>query len=188
MAKPVDLKLNLLVLRAQAGDELAFKDLYQRFCEGSLRFLQSIVKGEEAEDLNQEVWISVYQRIASLSNAAGFKIWLFQITRNKALDNYRNSKRMKEFHDMLKLEAEEISEYEESDFQMQNNDLLQEALLKISPIRREAIVLNYFEGMDYQEISLIMGCSVGTVRSRIHHAKKKIKEILNSNIYNYEQS
>lgn len=182
MGKPVDLKLNFLVLRSQVGNEQAFKQLYQQFSSGTLRYLQSFVNGEEAQDLNQEIWLIVYHRIASLTNADRFRTWLFQITRNKALDNFRTTKRMNEFYEVLKKDTQQTTDNEKDDFQIENNHLLKEALKEISYTHREVVILNFFEGMDYQEISLILGCSVGTVRSRIHNAKNNIKKLITAKI------
>jgi len=179
IVKPLDLKLNLLVLRAQVGDEEAFKELHFKYSISTLRLLQSYMNGTEAQDLNQEVWLKVYLRIASLTNTAGFKTWLFQITRNMALDNFRASKRINEFFDMLKSESEYNGDIDENDFLIGNFQLLEEAVEELSPKLREAIVLKYFEGMDMQEISLIMGCSLGTVKSRLHNAKNVIKKLYN---------
>lgn len=182
MLKPLDLKLNLLVLGAQVGDEEAFKKLHMQFSRSTLRILQSYVNIEEAQDINQEVWLKVYQRISSLSNTAGFKTWLFQIARNQVLDHFRSSKRMNEFHDMIKADTEQFKDTVKDDYQIDNKQILEQALLKLSSKLREALVLNYFEGMDYHEISLIMGCSVGTVKSRIHNAKCTIKKFYNDKI------
>lgn len=139
-----------------------------------------MVKGDEADDLNQEVWIKVYKRISTVTDGARFKTWLFQMTRNKALDFFRGAKRMEELKELLRPESEPFETAEENDFRDEEKILVQQALNEISPVMREALVLNFYEGMDYQEIALITGCSVGTVRSRLHHAKNSIKQIINS--------
>ncbi len=178
MNKPTDLKVYFLVLRAQLGNDQAFHQLYHRFASGTMRFLQSLVKSDEAQDLNQELWLTVYKRIASLSDANRFKTWLFQVARNKALDYFRQSKRLAEFHEILKEDTEESFNPEKDDIAFENKQTLELALMSVPIKQREAIVLNYLEGMDYDEISMIVGCSLGTVKSRIHNAKLKIKELI----------
>lgn len=176
--KSVELKLYFLIMRVQVGDAQAFQELYQLFHKSSLRFLQNLVKGEEAQDLNQELWLTIYKQVAGLAEPRRFKTWLFQIARNKAMDYFRSSKRLNEFHDMLASDSEALVSVPSIDFEPDNNAKLQLALTKVSTKLREALVLNYFEGMDYEEIALITGCSVGTVKSRIHNAKSKIKELI----------
>ena len=176
-----DLKLHFLVLRCQVGDERAFRDLYTQFREKTGRYLHSIINETVAEDLNQEVWLTVYNRIGTLYNVNGFRTWLFQMTRNRALDYFRSSKRLAEFQDVL--ESELTIDQPEIDtvfFEKEDYSYLKASIQKLAFKHREVLELNFFEGMDYEEISLIIGCSVGTVKSRIHNAKSKLKNLLNT--------
>lgn len=173
------LKLHLLVLRCQVGDMTAFRQLYQMFNGRTLGFLKSFVKGPEAEDLNQELWLTVYQRVATLTNANGFRTWLFQCARNKALDYLRSNSRLRAFREALEsvMETEEIIDWDTlREFDV--GGALSKGLEQLSAIHREVLVLNYLEGMDYEEIALITGCSSGTVKSRIHHAKSNLKKLM----------
>ncbi|OEJ99704.1 RNA polymerase sigma factor [Roseivirga misakiensis] len=180
-SKPTDLKLYFLVMRAQVGDGSAFQELFERFNQSTLRFLQNLVKGEQAEDLNQELWLTIYKRIASLSDPKRFKTWLFQIARNKALDYFRSSKRDSEFQELMS-KTSETNDSANEDIEIQNSEMVHEALHQLSAKLREALTLNFIEGMDYDEIALITGCSLGTVKSRIHNGKQKIKALLETKI------
>lgn len=180
--KPVDLKLYFLVMRVQVGNDQAFRELYELFNKSSLRFLQNLVKGDEAQDLNQDLWLTIYKQIAGLSEPKRFKTWLFQIARNKALDYFRSAKRMGEFHEMMAHDSEVVINPLDDDLALEKNTLLYEALATLSTKLREAIALNFLEGMDYEEIALITGCSIGTVKSRLHNAKLKIKELIKTKI------
>jgi len=177
-----DLKLKLLILRCQAGNEPAFGELYERFNSGTLVFLKNLTDSEIAQDLNQEVWLKVYRQIATLADARRFKAWLFQIARNKALDYFKRTKRLREFHEMLKSDVESMVEADPSEFEVYKSDVLRVSLDALPPKLREVMVLNFFEGMDYTEIAFIVGCSVGTVKSRIHNGKLKIKKLLETKI------
>ncbi len=181
------LRLHFLVLRAQVGDEAAFGQLYHSYVERTLRFLMSFVPQHEAEDLNQELWLTVYRRISSLVNVDGFKTWLFQAARNRALDELRNRKRTDLLYELISTEVETVQESGFEPFKLSEPGFqLQQALDQLSGPHRESIVLNFMEGMDYQEIALISACSVGTVKSRIHNAKKHLKDIYKSKIQNHE--
>ena len=87
-----DRLLYLLVLRCQAGDEAAFGQLLTSFGSRTLAHLRTLV-GDEAEDVQQEVWLAVYRRIGSLANPGGFRTWLFQTTRHRAIDYLRARRR-----------------------------------------------------------------------------------------------
>lgn len=176
----VRLKVNLLVMRCQVGDHQAFKELYNLFGSLTLRLLQSYIKNEEASDLNQEVWLTIYQRISSLNETDRFKYWLYQVTRNKAIDYYRKNKRTDYFDESTYL-VNQLSDLNEDARDLINHKRIHLARKNLSPKLNEVIELYYFHGMDYKEVSLIVGCSMGTVKSRIHSAKNKIREWLTKN-------
>lgn len=184
----LNLKIHFLVLRCQVGDHQAFRELYTEFHQKTLRFLKSLVKSEEAFDLNQEVWISVYQRIASLDDVSRFKYWLFQITRNKAMDYLRKNKRLDYFDELIHITSPKSSTLDDGDSDLINHKRINKARESLSPKLNEVVELYYFQGMDYEEVALIVGCSIGTVKSRMHNAKNKIKELLNKNYEYHEKS
>ncbi|MCE7991596.1 MAG: RNA polymerase sigma factor [Roseivirga sp.] len=177
------LRQHLLILRCQVGEVSAFRELYAMFAGRTLRFLKSFVSAPVAEDLNQELWLNVYRRIASLTNADGFMTWLFQAARNKALDYLRSTNRFDAFYETFKAEAEPPvtkATFELPESEM--NGYLKEGLEHLSNTHREVLVLHFLEGMDYEEIALISGCSLGTVKSRAHNAKLKLKNFINTKI------
>jgi RNA polymerase sigma-70 factor, ECF subfamily len=172
------------VLRCQAGDEDAFRQLYSKYKSRTFAFLKGLVKGVEAEDLNQEVWLTVYRRIASLTNANGFRMWLFQVARNRALDYFRQNKKLHELQEANEVAPEEREEeqpFDDGDDQ-ELKIRLRVCLEKLSQRHKEVLILSFLEGMDYEEIGLITGCSLGTVKSRMHHAKMKLKYLINIKI------
>ena len=175
----------LLVLRCQAGDDDAFSDLYDRFGPRSLRYLEGLLEPEEAADAHQEVWLSVFRRISGLNNPRAFKTWLYQITRHRALDALRREKRRSEVLSVLNGEEEGVAPgMDEPHPEVQvlealgGNPALEAGLGKLAASHREVLLLRYWEEMSYAEVALIVGCSVGTVRSRLHHAKRNLKEAL----------
>lgn len=170
----------ILVLRCQAGDDNAFEQLYDLYNNKTMRFLKSWLNEEAARDINQEVWLSVYLNIAELMHPESFRTWLYRITRFAAIDCLRTKQRQIEFIETFvnemsnkfhgKISHEEIEEIVSFD--------LSEIIEMLSPHHREVIILKYWEGMSYEEIALIVGSPIGTIRSRIHHAKQKIKEFI----------
>ena len=172
------ISLHLVVLRCQAGDEQAFASLLETFGERTLRYLRGLV-GDDADDVQQEVWLTVYRSVSALSNPGAFRTWLFQTTRHRALDYLRRRKRERE---LLEDVASEISVAEaaesEASFGALDETSLERALMAIPPPQREVVLLRYRDDLSYQEIAMIVGIPLGTVRTRLHHAKRRLEELL----------
>lgn len=169
----------LLVLRCQAGDEGAFSDLFDRFSHRTLRYLEGLLGADAAADAQQEIWMTVYRGISRLTNPGAFRTWLYQITRHRAIDILRKEKRESELLAALGNEEPEPSE-EPPDLALEPRDRrsLEAALAGLSAAHQEVLLLRFWEEMSYGDIALISGCSVGTVRSRLHHAKRRLRDAL----------
>ena len=181
--RPVEahaLSLHLLVLRCQAGDERAFAQLMDTFGSRTLAYLRGLV-GEDADDVQQDVWLSVYRGLRGLANPGAFRTWLFQTTRHRAVDFLRRRRREQE---LLEDVASEIvvdggasvgDDDSPGEFDASQLDA---ALMAIPPPQREVVLLRYRDDLSYNEIALVVGCPVGTVRTRLHHAKRRLQELL----------
>ena len=169
-------RLFLLVLRCQAGDETAFSRLMEWFGARTLAHLRGLL-GDDADDVQQEVWLAVYMRIGALSNPRAFRTWLFQTTRHRAIDFLRSRKRERE---LLEEAAREIDFANAPDEGIGGLDQssVAAALKDLSPAQREVLLLRYEEDMTYAQIAVIVGCSIGTVRSRLHHAKLRLQDAI----------
>lgn len=169
-------RLFLLVLRCQAGDETAFSRLMEWFGARTLAHLRGLL-GDDADDVQQEVWLAVYMRIGALSNPRAFRTWLFQTTRHRAIDFLRSRKRERE---LLEEAAREIDFANAPDEGIGglNQSSVAAALNDLSPPQREVLLLRYEEDMTYAQIAVIVGCSIGTVRSRLHHAKLRLQDAI----------
>jgi RNA polymerase sigma-70 factor (ECF subfamily) len=171
------LSLHLLVLRCQAGDEKAFARLMQEFGEKTLRYLRGLV-GDDADDVQQEVWLSVYRGIGGLANPGAFRTWLFRTTRHRAVDFLRKRRRERELVDDVARESIDADETGPDLLSGVDGALLESALKAIPPPQREVVLLRYRDDMSYTEIALVVGCPVGTVRTRLHHAKRRLQDLL----------
>ncbi len=176
----------LLVLRCQAGDDGAFSDLFDRFSHRSLRYLEGLLGSDAAADAQQEVWLTVYRGISRLTNPGAFRTWLYQITRHRAIDVLRKEKResellaavMNEDPVSWKEPANSLEEPANSLLESWDRRSLEAGLAQLSTPHREVLLLRFWEEMSYGDIALISGCSVGTVRSRLHHAKRRLRDAL----------
>jgi RNA polymerase sigma-70 factor, ECF subfamily len=166
------LRLHLLVLRCQAGDETAFTILFSQFSPRTLAYLQGLV-GDDADDVQQEVWLAVYRNLGTLANPGAFRTWLFQTTRHRALDLLRKRRRSVEAAD----EREAVGGTGAGDDALDGIEL--EAVAARLPAgQREVLLLRYGNDLSYGEIALVTGCPVGTVKSRLFAAHRAVRAII----------
>jgi RNA polymerase sigma-70 factor (ECF subfamily) len=166
----------LLVLRCQTGNDEAFRELVGRFGPRLHYFLLKLLaRPDRAEDLAQEIWLEVLRQLPRLKDAAAFTTWLYRIAHGKAmLEARRNSREPTITTDVECLAQAE----EEATFSPEQAAQIHAALNQLDPTQREALVLRFLEGLSYEEIGEIVDCPVGTVRSRIHYAKARLRQLL----------
>jgi RNA polymerase sigma-70 factor (ECF subfamily) len=168
------LELPLLVLRAQAGDAGAFRSLFDRFGPRTLAYLRGLAD-DDGEDLQQEVWLTVYRRLGGLADPGAFVGWLFRVTRYRAIDFLRQRRRAHEFFaEGVDVEAQPDPGGAEAPVDRESVPGL---LRHLSLPHREVVILRYLDELSYAEIATILGCSVGTVRSRLHYARQRLEAI-----------
>jgi len=168
----------LLVLRCQTGDDDAYRELVTRFNPRLCYFLRKLSpRPDRADDLAQEVWIDVLRQLPRLKDAGAFTTWLYRIAHGKAmLEGRRNGRAPATTH-----EVEHLTQDEEATFSPEDAALIHAAMDQLEPVHREVIVLRFLEELGYEEISQIIDCPLGTVRSRIHYAKSRLQKLLKHN-------
>lgn len=181
---------HLTVLRCQAGDANAFARLYRKYQGGVRAYLSRFVGPDSAEDALQEVWVTVYRRIAQLTDPGRFRVWLFRIARSRAFDALRREKRRQALRHAVAWEASEEVERPDVGTALwgASDRAVEAAMAHLSPEHREVLQLRFFEDLEYAEIAAVVGCPVGTIRSRLHHAKAVIREVLDRSELNPEGS
>lgn len=180
------LKTTFLVLRCQTGDEDAFRRLYGFYSERTLRYLTSVVGFDLAKDVQQEAWISVFRKIKGLDNPKRFKPWLYRIVRHSGIDHLRRLQREDRLFDHPDAGSEKFeAKAEDSTSVDLNLDAIQDAVAKLSPIHQEVVVLRYWEEFTYAEVALVTGIPIGSVRSRLYHAKAHLKKLFETEIDPY---
>ncbi len=172
-----ELRLHFLVLRCQAGDEQAFGQLIDWFADRTLRYLEGLV-GPDAEDVQQDVWLAVYRGIRALHDPRAFRTWLFRTTRHHAIDFLRRRKRELRLLELAAVETAEPDEPEEDSDMLIDREVLHAAIEGLSPAQREVLLLRFRDDLSYAEIASVVGCPIGTVRTRLHHAKRKLYQLL----------
>jgi RNA polymerase sigma-70 factor (ECF subfamily) len=177
-ANPDALRLSFAVLRCQAGDQEAFAQLHRWFGGRTLGYLRGLL-GDDAEDVQQEVWLGVYRHLADLADARAFRTWLFRVTRHRAIDQLRRQRRERE----LFVDAEDVALVAgpaQGDIEPPEFAVPDELLARLPPLQREAFLLRYRDDLSYAEIALVVGCSVGTVRSRLFYARQRLERLIST--------
>jgi RNA polymerase sigma-70 factor (ECF subfamily) len=177
-----------LVRAAQKGDTTAFEELVARHRDKIYARAFSMMRNEEeAIDLSQEAWVKGWQRLAQFQGESSFGTWLTRIVINLCLDQLRKHKR----HRTESIEAmdEESGGVERQmpvitvnpTAGLERDELRQridKALSQLSHEHRTVLVLHEFEEMEYKQIAKTMGCSIGTVMSRLFYARRKMAALL----------
>lgn len=170
-----------IALRCQAGDKSAFEDLVA-LMERPLLYYATKLTGdaETALDLLQEVWIKAFRGIHGLKDPGSMRPWLYRITHGLAVDRIRqyvSRQRVEEVHVAGSQGAADPS------FSADDAAAIHEALNGLAPKHRDVLVLYFLEDFSLAEIAMVVRCSEGTVKSRIHYAKRAMKEILTGGGY-----
>jgi RNA polymerase sigma-70 factor (ECF subfamily) len=184
-ASPVDAKL---VNRCLQGDQDAWETIV-RSLAGRIFGLSYRYTGrkEEAEDLTQEIFIRIYQTLASFRAETGnFMSWALKVSRNLIIDHYRQTRRFQQLGGSAELESMNIADQgqpsaQRSVEQAEASRILRNALRLLSPETKEAIILRDLEGMGYHEMAEVLGVPEGTVKSRINRGRLALARSLSRN-------
>lgn len=184
-----------LVRRAKRGDYRAFDLLVLKYQSRLVSIAFKYVKEIQlAEDISQEAFIKAYKAIDSFREESAFYTWLYRITSNTAKNYLISKKRKKELLETEVLSSEEMdifdipggSSPEEILEANYLRELIFESLSNLPEDIRTAVSLREFDGLSYEEISEVLDCPIGTVRSRIFRGREiiqeKISPLLNSNV------
>jgi RNA polymerase sigma-70 factor (ECF subfamily) len=178
-----------LILRLQRGDEWAFQLLVRRFRKKIFSVAYGItLDREESQDIVQEVFLQAYRSIGGFRGDSSLATWLHRITVNRCLNWKRRwARRFKWMHvstdstdgDTPALEIESpLPTPEARVADTQTRQQIDNALKTLPEQIRTVFVLRELEGLSYEQIADVTGIKLGTVRSRLFHARKRLKEIL----------
>jgi RNA polymerase sigma-70 factor (ECF subfamily) len=178
MAEPFDqFYWDLTVIRCQLGDRSAFEELIAHYQPRLSRFLGTLLVDRTGlDDVAQEVWIDVFRDVPKLAEPRAFLAWLYRIARNRALQSLRRRRRSP-----APLDVEDVADPEESSIDLGSDqaEALQKAMNQLHPEHRAVVVMRYVDELSYSEIATVTGCPLGTVKSRLHNAKRMLRDILN---------
>ncbi len=167
-----------LVLKFQAGQEGAFGDLVRRHMKDAYSFaLRLCGDPQEAEEVSQEGFVQAYRALGSFRGESAFRSWLFRILINLHRDRHRRRRR-EETRLAVVREEEERKRAPEEGQDLRAAELAEAVKnrLQVLPDRqREVLVLHVYRGMDYREISAVLGCSYEDVKMNLSLARKRLR-------------
>jgi len=178
-------KDEILVQRSKNGDKEAFDILVQRYRASLFRFVyHSLHNKEDAEDIAQEAFVRAYLSLSQLKDNSLFRTWLFKI----ALNLIRDSKRVEKRNPTVSLDSyiegddtHKESEGDNVEALEDDSELLVRLRKEVASLPnelREVIILRDLQGFTYEEIAKMVGCPLGTVKSRLFYARKILRERL----------
>jgi RNA polymerase sigma-70 factor, ECF subfamily len=168
----------VLVVRCQIGDRAALEELVAQ-CQPRLRaFLHKMLGDRQAiDDVAQDVWADVFRDLRKLNDTGAFVPWFYAIARNRTFRLLRDRGNAKNLATIDEQQLADDSD-DEPDFTAEDAQAVHTGMDRLVPEHREVLFLRFMEEMSYQEIAAVVGAPVGTVRSRIHNAKRTLREIL----------
>ena len=131
----------------------------------------------QAADLVHETMMAVWKNAHKFEGRSSLKSWVFTIARNKSIDSNRKNARLSYTDEVPDMASEDIST-EDKIYAAQNAKGLRQALEQLSDNHRRVLHLSFFQDLKYDEIAEIENCPVGTVKTRIMHAKKNLLSIM----------
>lgn len=169
------------IKRIQAGDRTAFEallDAYEtRVYRLALRFTGN---ASEAEDVTQEVFLAVYRGLGNFRGDSALGTWIYRVAMNHCLE-YRRKRRL----ETVPYDAEltlAITDWREDPAQAANRGELsakvEAAIASLSPLHRDVVVLHELQGLTYQEVAATLDVPVGTVKSRLSNAFRRLRDLL----------
>jgi RNA polymerase sigma-70 factor (ECF subfamily) len=177
-----------LACAAQKGDMGAFEELVARHRDKIYSRAYSMVRHEDdALELSQEAWVKGWQRVAQFQGEASFATWMTRIVINLCLDYLRKQRRQRaESIEVLQEESGGIERFMPVTVpnpaagleQVELRRRIDRALDQLSAEHRVVLVLHEFEDLGYKEIAGRIGCSIGTVMSRLFYARRRMASLL----------
>lgn len=179
-----------LILKAQKGDNIAFEQLVMRYDRHVLNIAYGYRNNQDdADDIYQEVFLRVHKGLKNFQARSKFSTWLYRITVNVCIEFKRKEKvRQHESIDNICNDEENSISYEstidsglrtdKSTLDNETNSLIQSEVNKLPQQLKMAFTLKYYQGLKIKEISQMMNCTEGTIKSYLFTSSRKLREKL----------
>lgn len=173
--------LAFLLGRIALGDKKAMRAMYMSLGPELHRFIQTRLSDpHEASDILQETMLEVWRQADAFEGRSSARTWIFSIARNKAIDRVR--RRVPTIAEPDETVPDEAPDPYDTLAALDDGAALRTCVEQLTDVQRAVIHLAFFKDLPYSEIAEIEGCSVGTVKTRVHHAKKLLMHCLSSSV------
>jgi len=169
-------EIELLVVRCQRGERSAFEELFQAWEPRLFFYIRRLVKTEEETwGILQEVWLQVLRGVTSLRDPRLLPVWLYKVARNTVMSHHR-----REYARERSIDAHEprVAVDERAPIELDNVDMVQYGLSRLPRGDREVLTLFFLRDLSINEVAEVLDVPAGTVKSRLHKAKKALREAL----------
>jgi RNA polymerase sigma-70 factor, ECF subfamily len=156
----------------QKGDQDAQRRLYDETYQNVYRLMVRMIGIQDASDLTQQVFFQAFRKIAQFSGQSKFSTWLYRVAVNEALQHIRRSKRLQ----AQVLEKEPLDRSPDSYENVDDKDVLEQALGLLDPDLRSTFLLREVEGLSYSEMAEALQIPEGTIGSRLNRARRELKQ------------
>lgn len=177
-----------LIEQLKHGDESAFKVIVEQWQDMVYNTILGIVQNEtEAEDLAQDVFIKVFEKISTFKGDSKFSTWLYRIATTTALDHLRSKKRKKRFGFLQSLggggteEKEQVADFHHPGISLDNKErsaVLFKAIAALPENQKAAYTLHKLEGLSYRDVSEVLNTTVSAVESLMSRANQNLRKQL----------
>jgi len=173
------LQNELIVVRCQLGERPAFEELVERWHVGLWRYVRRMVeRDEQAEEVVQETWLRALRELPRLREPARFAPWFYGIARRVLMDRLRQ----KHAHLIEDTDPEDLAvDIEAPAFDAEDVARLRDGVLRLPLAEREALTLFYLEGLSIHEVAEVVDAPEGTVKSRLHRARRMLRRVIEEN-------
>lgn len=162
-----------IMLRVQAGEVRALGELFDRHHAALLNFfLRNRLPRPASEDLVQDVFVRILKYRATYRPGSRFTTWMYYIARNVRLDYLHKRRGEVEWDEAFTPTFEPADRAQ----QEQEIELLERALERLAPEKRELLVLSRYQELKHEEIGALLGCETGTVKVRVHRALRELRD------------
>jgi len=165
-----------LVRQFLAGDRSAFERIVEKYQKTVFNVAFRMTReAKEAEDIAQEVFLKVYERLESFNPKYRFFSWLYRITVNESLNTLDQRKRYQELDEEMAAGGPGLDEITEAN---ERSRKIADAMMELNVDQRAVVVLKHFEGLSYEEIAQVLEISEKKVKSRLFTARQVLRDIL----------
>ncbi len=176
--------LKKLIKKAKKGDVNSYREIYEVFARKVLNFIYRMVNSpEEAEDLTQETFVAVYQKLRTLKDNGKFEPWLFRIARNFVYQRYRTRSPAGVSIDALDEDGQLVTQLvdarknpDEAFQTAELEDVIADVIANLPEKYREVFVLSALQHLSYQQIAEIVGRSLPSIKTDIHRARLEVRK------------